>query len=93
MRALAFVVVLGVALLGGAGIAAASGRKPPASSDAVPDAELLLLLDLLRDADLAKQRELYPKLSLFERMKLLEQLNRLEWETEAATSRKGGEKR
>lgn len=93
MKALAVAAVLGVTLLGGAGVAAASGRKPPAEKDVVPDAELLLQLDLLRDADLAKQRELYPKLSLFERMKLLEQLKRLEWETETATSGKGGEKR
>ena len=81
-------LALGVLVLAGAVTVTATG-KPPATTDVVPDAELLLQLDLLRETDLTKQRVLYPKMSLFERLRLLEQLKRLELETDATPPRKG----
>lgn len=73
-------VWLGAVALGALGLL---GPRPSAAAERAetPDAQMLLDLDLLREADLSGDRRWYQRLGLLERLRLLERMELLESET------------
>jgi hypothetical protein len=67
-------------------VAALAGARGEATPDEVPDAQLLLDLDLLTQPE-ARDRDFMRRLSLFERLRLLELFRMLD-ETPAAAARR-----
>jgi hypothetical protein len=67
-------------------VAALPGARAEAAPEAVPDAQMLLDLDLLTQPE-ARDRDFMRRLSLFERLRLLELFRMLE-ETPAAAARR-----
>lgn len=72
---------LAAALLSLLGLVARPARAadPPGQP---PDAQMLLDLELLKEADLARDRGFFARMRLFERMRVLEALPALESQTQ-----------
>jgi hypothetical protein len=60
--------------------------------DDVPEAEILLDLDLLKEPEFAKQRDLLRRLPLIERIRVLENLRLLEAQPDVVPVQKGERK-
>jgi hypothetical protein len=83
MRALAGALSAAVLAALGLVVPGAGGAGP---SETSPDAELLLNLDMLKEATFTRDSDLYRKMNFLERLRLLEALKFLESQSPAPTA-------